>query len=1057
LKTHFSRKLGAALALSVAFSTPAFAEDIDLFTDSGVSAATAPNILIVLDNSANWNANNQGWTDPNRIINPFKQGQSELRALRTLMDDTNINEAVNIGLFMFTSGNPADSGYPRFHIRNMTPVAKNAFKEMIGPDSGCVDGANSLNGTPNCIFKNFSSSSEQTNSASTRYSAALFEAFKYFGGYTEPAKAKLNQPGAPVDRTHFGNERYGVLDTKTDSAAWADAGKTRWASPFDSLNNASCAKNYIIFIGNGYPSQDVPDSLLTGINGNAAVPAGVGNKNWKVANWSKYMLTTDVNVAPGQQMITTFAIDVFNAQQDVNQTLLMKAMAKYGGGRYFEARNEQAIINALREIIIEIQAVNSVFASASLPINATNRSQNENQVFIGMFRPDPRARPRWYGNLKQYQVAQFGNDVRLADKDGKEAVSATTGFIQACATSFWSKDTGNYWDFSADSTGSCASATTSPSSDLPDGGVVEKGGAGVVVRTGNDPSAVAPFTVNRNLKTCTGSPCGALVDFNVANVVQVRTGAATVLEHTAIVNFSRGLDVLDEDGDLNLTEPRPSIHGDIAHSRPLPVNYGGSNATRGVVVYYGSNDGSFKAVEGRTGKELWSFIAPEHHEKLKRLYDNTPTITYPNIPVIPGAKSKDYFFDGSAGLYQNIDDTKVWIFPTMRRGGRMLYAFDVSTTTPVFKWSVGCPNMADDSGCTTGFAEIGQTWSAPNVAFIKGFNSGNDPVIVMGGGYDSCNDTDSAVTTCLSGNKGNRVYVINANNGVLLQTFTTTASVAADVTLVDRDFDGKVDYGYAADIRGAIYRIEFIDPVTKAAKAPGTWTSTKVAETTGAGRKFLFSPSALMIGENVHLALGSGDRERPLISNYPYRTPVQNRFYMFIDKFAPGVVNLDGPVMQDFSSPSTCSTLPDPTKQGWYMNLTAGQGEQVVTSSVIYGGFVFFSTNRPIAADPNTCAVNLGEARGYAVNLLNASGIIGAGGLCGGETNAIFTGGGIPPSPVVGTVPVTQPDGTVKPTSVIIGAANIEGGNSGPISAQPIYPPIQQIRSRLYWYPHGDK
>ena len=43
-------------------------------------------------------------------------------------------------------------------------------------------------------------------------------------------------------------------------------------------------------------------------------------------------------------------------------------------------------------------------ASASLPINATNRSQNENQVFIGMFRPDGGGKPRWYGNLKHYTV-----------------------------------------------------------------------------------------------------------------------------------------------------------------------------------------------------------------------------------------------------------------------------------------------------------------------------------------------------------------------------------------------------------------------------------------------------------------------------------------------------------------------------------------------------------------------------------------------------------------------------------------------------------------------------
>ncbi|RLM48530.1 pilus assembly protein PilY, partial [Halobellus sp. Atlit-31R] len=99
--------------------------------------------------------------------------------------------------------------------------------------------------------------------------------------------------------------------------------------------------------------------------------------------------------------VTTYTIDVYNAQQNGEHTSLMLSMARAGGGKYFAARNEEAIVDALKEILVEIQAVNTTFASTSLPVNATNRSQNENQVFIGMFRPDPDAKPRWFGNLKR--------------------------------------------------------------------------------------------------------------------------------------------------------------------------------------------------------------------------------------------------------------------------------------------------------------------------------------------------------------------------------------------------------------------------------------------------------------------------------------------------------------------------------------------------------------------------------------------------------------------------------------------------------------------------------
>jgi type IV pilus assembly protein PilY1 len=1066
VKPFSFRTLCASLAIAASANHSATAEDIDLFTSPSSASTQAPNVLIILDNSANWSRNDQGW--PLR-----KQGESELRAIFKVLQEPGVGTNINLGLMMLTSGSP-DGGYVRYHIRNMTAVHKKAFMELIGaPDAAsaaatglpfpCVDGPNSITGGANCILKNFDSPSEKTNSASTRYSAALFDAFKYFGGFTDPAHAN-NQPAGytgenPKDRTHFGTLRYAVLDAKADRDAYVDAAKTRYNPPI-TIDN-SCAKNFIIFIGNGYPSQDNDPSLLTGINGDAAVPPPVGNKANRASNWTKYLFTTDVNEAPGRQNVVTYTVNVFKDKEEADQTKLLQTMKSFGGGKYFEAKSEQAIVDALLEVIIEIQAVNSVFASASLPINATNRSQNENQVFIGMFRPDGDAKPRWYGNLKQFQIALFGGQAKLADKDGKEAVAATTGFIQSCATSFWTTDSANYWDFSPPSQGTCTIGGANVWSDLPDGGVVEKGGAAEVVRRGNDPAATAPFTLNRRMFTCS-TDCGGLVDMTSANVGQARTGALTLVEHEAIINFTRGLDVTNENNNFTAAllpitdEPRPSIHGDIAHSRPLPVNYG---SARGVVVYYGANDGTFKAVDGKTGVELWSFVAPEHHSKLKRLHDNAPKITYPGL-VLPTARRKDYFFDGSAGLYQNGDDSKVWIFPTMRRGGRMLYAFNVTNpSNPSLLWAKGCPlDTTDDMGCDAPYSEIGQTWSTPNPAFIKGFNGGADPVLVMGGGYDPCYDEDVPSPACGGTPKGNRVYVIDAANGDVVRSFTVDSSAAADVTLIDRDFDGKVDHAYVADVKGNLYRVDFVDPISLVQLAPAAWTMKKIAYTSGANRKFLFGPSVIAVGDKVYLAIGSGDRERPLIVNYPYTSPVQNRFYMVIDTFASpsGPTNLDGADMENFTAGTDCNTLLGTGKLGWFMDLNAGRGEQTVTSSVIFGGTVFFSTNRPIPSTPGSCVGNLGEARGYAVNLLNASGVVGSGKLCGGDRSGVFTGGGIPPSPVVGTVPVRTPSGD-KPISVLIGGIDLTTGTGSPIGAQEPPVPVRRMRSRIYWYPHGDR
>ena len=394
----------------------------------------------------------------------------------------------------------------------------------------------------------------------------------------------------------------------------------------------------------------------------------------------------------------------------------------------------------------------------------------------------------------------------------------------------------------------------------------------------------------------------------------------------------------------------------------------------------------------------------------------------------------------------------------MRRGGRMVYGIDATApNSPTLKWTLGCPNLSNDSGCSTGMTEVGQTWSLPNVAFIKGYSTAT-PVIIMGGGYDSCEDTDSASPGCSSA-KGRLVYVINADTGAVIKSFSTARGVVADISLVDTDFDGYVDYAYAADTGGNIYRIDFAaySGGVYSSLASGAWTSSKVAYTNGSGRKFLFGPALLPTTGQVYVALGSGDREHPLSTNYPFAS-VTNRFYVYLDDLTANSANNldDATTFSDFTSTTSCSSskvLPGGGKKGWFMNLNQyGTGEQTVTSAVIVSGLITFSTNRPLPS-ASSCSTLLGEARGYFVNLLNASGAIGdTSSNCGLSRSSTFAGGGLPPSPVVGTVTI---DG--KPQTVLIGAADKEGGASSPIGGQKAPTLISPKRQKIYWYSNGDK
>lgn len=421
----------------------------------------------------------------------------------------------------------------------------------------------------------------------------------------------------------------------------------------------------------------------------------------------------------------------------------------------------------------------------------------------------------------------------------------------------------------------------------------------------------------------------------------------------------------------------------------------------------------------------------------------------------------------------------------------MIYAFNVSGTgtgnstppsAPTIKWKFGCPDQSNDIGCTTDSSGIGQTWSTPQIAKIKD-GSTTKLVAIFGGGYDSCEDADSESPCTGAGvKKGNRIYVLDADTGALLKSFETERSVMADVGLVDTDGDGDVDYAYVGDTGGKLYRISFSSfspsPITYTALSTSNWridniaATNKVARTTNY-RKFQHQPALFSVQGTVYVALGSGDRERPLVTNYPFTKPVGNRFYVYRDCLARSRTEPDdldttsgsGPKMIGTSATTTpgCSaekTLPTncDTNLGWFVDLDNGRGEQTVTSSVIAGGLVNFSTNRPIeASSTSTCANSLGEARGYWLNLLSGAGAVGVDGNCGDpassnppRSSSLFVGGGLPPSPVIGIVPV---DGVM--TQIIIGAVKKDGTASSAISPQQSKASVRPSRKKVYDYLRG--
>lgn len=440
---------------------------------------------------------------------------------------------------------------------------------------------------------------------------------------------------------------------------------------------------------------------------------------------------------------------------------------------------------------------------------------------------------------------------------------------------------------------------------------------------------------------------------DATGTIKASTGTAASGELADIINWVRGADNFeDENNNGNTTDVRASIHGDVLHSRPAIINYNRFGNDNDVYVFYGSNDGIFRAVKGGfqqadpseplPGHEAWGFIPEEFFPKLKRLRNNSP--------IISSSNKKPYFADGSIGVLaqdnsgpggeyvpdgkidttvdNNANPDRAYIYITMRRGGRLLYALDVSDPrVPRFMWKI--------TNSTDGFAELGETWSAPRVINVKGYPN---PVVIFGAGYDaniedippssitSVNMSNGSVTangTTTPRSMGRGIFLIDAYTGKLLweagvpggSTGTTGApyvsvpnmiyAIPSDITVIKiGNYD---DRAYVGDTGGNVWRIDMPDADSNGDGNPDfkAWTITKLADvvpddsptcTTPCNpitiptdlRKFEQAPDVVLAPADTQypngyyaVLLGSGDRE------HPFDTTVQNRFYMFKDPVNP--------------------------------------------------------------------------------------------------------------------------------------------------------------------------
>ena len=756
-----------------------------------------------------------------------------------------------------------------------------------------------------------------------------------------------------------------INEHATDPGALVSNNPEVYAQP---TTNA-CSKNFNVLLTDGSPVNDdqtpelilnLPDySAVTGET--ACIGPGAGQRNEPpeaglcLDDIASYLFNGDIDAGlPGVQRVTThtigFAIDP-NDSELVRTANLLRATAEVSQGSYFLADDAESLAITLLNIVDDITGPSLSFAAPAVSVNAFNRTQNLNDLYLTVF--GAKTRVHWPGNLKKYRLANG----QIVDDTGVPAVNPATGFFLNSARSVWS----SVVDGSDVTLGGAANRLPSPAS-------------GRNLYTNNGISN--RLTANSNALAPGNAGAFSDSDFGL-------TGASSEPSKADLIRWMRGQDIRDEDN--NPATSTRFVMGDPLHSQPAAVVYGGTEADPDLVVFTATNDGYLHAIDGETGDELWAFVPRELLGNMTRLFFD-PRSRFKNYGIdgniVPVVKDND-----NDGIIEPGDDDFVYLIFGLRRGGGSYYALDVSNkAAPELMWVSSEP-------------ERGQSWSTPTVARMDiddaRLNS-DKAVVVIGGGYDpvhdmpahpSSPDAQGAGVHILDLVSGNRLWWAGpTGSGANLELSDMTRSIPTQVRVIDLTGDGLADRMYAADMGGQLWRFD-ID----GGEAPNSLVAAGVHARLGAEgldapsaadtRRFYSSVDVSVFTDTnigrryAALSIGSGYRAHPLDNS------ASDRFYSVRDDNLFGF--MDQQAHNDFT-PITEADLVEvagdvrvtitSTDRGWKFTLPPNQ--KVITESATFDNSVFFIGFSPEANTSDPCEPSQGRNFLYRVNVVNGDPVV---------------------------------------------------------------------------------
>lgn len=761
-----------------------------------------------------------------------------------------------------------------------------------------------------------------------------------------------------------------------------------------------CQQNHIVLLSDGEATSNSSQSKVKAMTGDTTCAYRSNSTENCGTELATYLANTDhAPLLPGSQKVVTHTIG-FN----ISNPQFLQDIAQSGGGQFYPASSATDLLNAFKNIFVSVSKTDTSFVAPSASINQFNRLKNRDDIYFSIFKPE--STMRWSGNIKRYRIkGNSDSAANIVDVNGVDAVDPNTGQFKASSRSYWS--------------------------NVVDGPSVSKGGAAGEFEFMN---ARKVLTYNGNVKNlmdvdnrvASGNNSIDLTNFSLP--LELASDTAYV---DSLIDWAAGYDAQDEDADGNVKENRVHM-GDPLHSQPLVLNYSSSTTAPDSVVFAATNEGYLHAFNYADGTEHFAFIPTDLFKNLRYYYENDVT-TGERRYGLDGHLSAWIKDTNHNGVIDAAAGDKAYLYIGMRRGGRKIFALDISDyNQPKYLWHIDASSAGADAAIGD-YSNLGETWSKVLVKRIM-TSGGPRDVLIFGGGYDrsnhdSVNGSEPGVETGSNLPSvdilGRTWFIADAETGELLWQADPLAysdmnySIPGDLRAIDVNSDGLTDQIYFGDLGGQVWRFDINNDDSTSKSLDNRITGGVVANFGGTGadnrRRFFYTPdvAVVSVGGTQHMAvsIGSGWRSHPL------NTTVQDRFYSFRlpDVYAPPT-DKTGKIRYTTITNTTAgmidvtnSTGSDPTNAiGWYFDLPE-TGEKVLSSSVTLDGQVVFTSYIP-AATIDECAAAVGSGRVYVVDVLNGDPVIALGesgssadpdSLNVSHRSKVLNHAGIPPAPTV--------------------------------------------------------